>query len=98
MRCPGWRFAYPGYKAGIRVDAVVVLIRLTFKRARHGVGVFSDDGKQYLGRLVGAVRALLQISDRPEREAKPRCELFPHQVLLLAQRAYRRHTASAREL
>ena len=57
-----------------------------------------NDGEQHLGRLVGAVRALLPIADGPQRKVKPRRELFLRQVELLAQRAYGRHAASAGKL
>jgi uncharacterized protein with HEPN domain len=72
--------------------------RLAFESSRHSVRVFGNDCEQYLGRLVGTVRALLPISRGPEREVQPRCKLFLREVQLLAQRANSRHVASTREL
>src|SRR5271165_4679653 len=48
--------------------------------------------------LVGPVRALLPVPDSPQRQVKPRRELFLRQVHLLAQRADSRNTTSARKL
>jgi len=50
--------------------------RLAFEGARHGVGIFGNDGEQHLRRLVGPMRALLPIAHGAEREMKPRSEFF----------------------
>src|SRR5882757_1628968 len=72
--------------------------RLALKGPRYSVRVFGDDGEQHLGRLVGAVRALLPISHGTEREVETRRKLFLRQVQLLAQRAHSRHATSAGKL
>jgi hypothetical protein len=53
---------------------------LVFERASHRGGVLRNHCQEHLRGPVGAVRALLPISNRAKREVEPRREFFLRQI------------------